>query len=72
MDAGWGVLSAMPSWMDVSVPSPDSAASRRAFRSTKTKDDDKLKAVWLRPCVLVDGKEVQLPYTANKGCSGKS
>lgn len=29
----------------------------------KTKDTDTLKAVWLRPRILVDGKEVQLPYT---------
>jgi len=28
----------------------------------KTKDTDTLKAVWLRPRILVDGKEVQLPY----------
>ena len=30
----------------------------------KTKDTDTLKAVWLRPRILVDGKEVQLPYTS--------
>jgi len=29
----------------------------------KTKDTDTLKAVWLRPRILVDGKDVQLPYT---------
>lgn len=29
----------------------------------QTKDDDTLKAIWLRPRVLLDGKEVQLPYT---------
>ena len=29
----------------------------------KTKDTDTLKAVWLRLLILVDGKEVQLPYT---------
>ncbi|MEO6806517.1 MAG: hypothetical protein ABI286_04600 [Edaphobacter sp.] len=35
----------------------------------QTKDNDTLKAVWLRPRVLVDGKEIQLPYTteANQG-----
>jgi hypothetical protein len=33
----------------------------------KTKDADTLKAVWLRPRVLVDGKEVQLPYTNTTG-----
>lgn len=29
----------------------------------QTKDIDTLKAVWLQPRVLVDGKEVQLPFT---------
>jgi hypothetical protein len=29
----------------------------------QTKDNDTLKTVWLQPRVLVDGKEVQLPYT---------
>lgn len=28
----------------------------------QTKDEDTLKAIWLRPHVLVNGKEVQLPY----------
>jgi len=37
----------------------------------QTKDDDKLKAVWLRPRVLVNGQEVQLPYTAAKNAQGK-
>jgi hypothetical protein len=35
-------------------------------RLDQTKDTDTLKAVWLRPRILVDGKEVQLPY-ANTG-----
>lgn len=29
----------------------------------QTKNNDTLKAVWLQPRVLVDGKEVQFPYT---------
>lgn len=29
----------------------------------ETKDTDTLKAVWLRPRILVDGREVQLPHT---------
>lgn len=33
----------------------------------KTKDTDTLKAVWLRPRIFVDGKEVQLPHTTNTG-----
>jgi len=37
----------------------------------QTKDDDRLKAVWLRPRVLLDGQEVQLPYTASKDVQGK-
>jgi hypothetical protein len=37
----------------------------------QTKDDDKLKAIWLRPRVLVDGHEVQLPYSAAKDGQGK-
>jgi hypothetical protein len=32
-------------------------------RLDETKDTDTLKAVWLRPRVLVDGKEVQLPFS---------
>jgi hypothetical protein len=36
----------------------------------QTKDDDTLKAVWLRPAVLVDGKEIQLPYTAIEAAQG--
>ena len=38
---------------------------------SQTKDDDKLKAVWLRPRVLVDGQEVQLPFTATKNVQGR-
>lgn len=37
----------------------------------QTKDNDKLKAVWLRPRVLANGQEVQLPYTAAKDVQGK-
>lgn len=39
----------------------------------KTKDTDTLKALWLRPRLLVDGKEVQLPYTnsATTAAQGK-
>jgi hypothetical protein len=33
----------------------------------KTKDTDTLKVAWLRPRFLVDGKEVQLPYTNTTG-----
>jgi hypothetical protein len=36
----------------------------------QTKDNDMLKAVWLRPRVLVDGKEVQLPYTTTGAAQG--
>lgn len=36
----------------------------------QTKDNDTLKAVWLRPRVLVDGKEVQLPYTTTGAVRG--
>lgn len=39
-------------------------------RLDKTKDDDTLKAVWLRPAVLVDGKEIQLPYTTIEAAQG--
>ena len=39
----------------------------------KTKDTDTLKAVWLRPRILVDGREVQLPYanTTTTAAQGK-
>ena len=37
----------------------------------QTKDDDTLKAIWLRPRVLLDGKEVQLPYTTTKAAQVK-
>jgi hypothetical protein len=37
----------------------------------KTKDTDTVKAVWLRPRVLVDGKEVQLPYTNTTGTAAQ-
>jgi hypothetical protein len=37
----------------------------------KTKDTDTLKAVWLRPRILVDGKEVQLPYTNTTGAAAQ-
>jgi hypothetical protein len=36
----------------------------------QTKDNDTLKAVWLRPRVLVNGKEVQLPYTTTEAAQG--
>jgi hypothetical protein len=36
----------------------------------QTKVNDTLKAVWLRPAVLVDGKEVQLPYTTTNAAQG--
>ena len=36
----------------------------------QTKDNDTLKAVWLRLRVLVDGKEVQLPYTTTGAAQG--
>lgn len=36
----------------------------------QTKDTDTLKAVWLQPRVLVDGKEVQLPYTTTGATQG--
>ncbi len=36
----------------------------------QTRDDDTLKAVWLRPHILVDGREVQLPYTASGAVQG--
>ncbi len=36
----------------------------------QTKDTDTLKAVWLQPRVLVDGKEVQLPYTTTGAAQG--
>jgi hypothetical protein len=32
----------------------------------QTKDEDKLKAIWLRPRVLLDGEEVALPYSTTK------
>jgi hypothetical protein len=31
----------------------------------QTKDDDRLKVIWLRPRVLVNGQEVQIPYSAS-------
>jgi hypothetical protein len=37
----------------------------------QTKDDDKLKAVWLRLRVLVDGQEIQVPFTAPKDVQRK-
>lgn len=37
----------------------------------QTKDDDKLKAIWLRPRVLVNGQEVQLPYTTATEAKGR-
>jgi hypothetical protein len=36
----------------------------------QTKDDDRLRAVWLRVRVSVDGKEIQLPYSATKDAQG--
>jgi hypothetical protein len=36
----------------------------------KTKDLDTLRVVWLRPRVLVNGKEVQLPYTTTEATKG--
>jgi hypothetical protein len=36
----------------------------------QTKDNDTLKAVWLQPRFLVDGKEVQLPYTTPHAAQG--
>jgi hypothetical protein len=36
----------------------------------KTKDTDTLRAVWLRPRVLVNGKEVQLPHTTVEATQG--
>ena len=32
----------------------------------QTKDDDTLLAIWLRPRILLDGKEIQLPYTTTE------
>jgi hypothetical protein len=32
----------------------------------QTKDDDTLKAIWLRPRFLLDGKEIQLPYSTTE------
>ena len=32
----------------------------------KTKNTDRLKALWLRPRILVNGQEVQLPYTTTE------
>jgi hypothetical protein len=32
----------------------------------QTKDDDTLKAIWLRPRVLLNGKEIQLPYSTTE------
>lgn len=32
----------------------------------QTKDDDTLRAIWLRPRVLLDGKEIQLPYATTE------
>lgn len=36
----------------------------------QTKDTDTLKAVWLRPRILVNGKEVQLPHTTVEATQG--
>jgi hypothetical protein len=36
----------------------------------QTKDDDTLKAVWLRPAVLLDGKEIQFPFTTIEAAQG--
>ncbi len=36
----------------------------------QTKDSDTLKAVWLRPRVLVNGKEIQFPYTTREAARG--
>jgi len=33
----------------------------------QTKDEDRLKAIWLRPRLLVEGKEVQLPFRNTTG-----
>lgn len=35
-------------------------------RLDQTKDNDTLRAVWLQPRILVDGKEVQFPYTTTQ------
>jgi hypothetical protein len=35
-----------------------------------TQDTDTLKAVWLRPRILVNGKEVDLPYTTAEATQG--
>jgi hypothetical protein len=37
----------------------------------QTKDDDRLRAVWLRLRVSVDGQEIQLPYFATKEAQAK-
>jgi hypothetical protein len=37
----------------------------------QTKDDDILKAIWLRPRFLVDGQEVALPYSTTKESKGR-
>lgn len=36
----------------------------------QTKDNDALKAVWLRPRFLINGKEVQLPHTTTEAAQG--
>lgn len=36
----------------------------------QTKDSDRLRAVWLRLRILIDGKEVQLPYTSTQASQG--
>jgi hypothetical protein len=36
----------------------------------ETKDTDTLRAVWLRPRILVNGKEVRLPHTAVEATQG--
>ena len=39
-------------------------------RLDKTKDNDTLKTVWLRPRFSVDGREVKLPYTSTEAAQG--
>lgn len=36
----------------------------------QTKDNDTLKAVWLQPRVLLDGKEIRFPYTTTEAAQG--
>jgi hypothetical protein len=37
----------------------------------QTKDDDRLRAIWLRLRISVEGQEIQLPYSPTKDAQGR-